>query len=243
MAKRPASRLSKRAVEAMVAIIVASIVCLLAGPYLYRLYRRERLRQAAQEVSTMVLAARLASLRFNRQIVLWIDPVNRVATAWADDLPFNFLQDPDEKTLLRFRLRSGVHFQYAPGGNRVNGPDAICFDGYQGNPDLTDRIVFRPDGTLFPPQSPNSKTPRRPGAVTAKVPFGSIDCNPDDSCRGIYVSDRPGEGIEANRNTFRISVNDFGPTGRVTILKWLPPSEGANRDETNYVPPPWRWVN
>src|SRR5512144_860779 len=112
MAKRPASRLSKRAVEAMVAIIVASIVCLLAGPYLYRLYRRERLRQAAQEVSTMVLAARLASLRFNRQIVLCIDPVNRVATALADDLPYNFLQDPDEKTLLRFRLRSGVHFQY-----------------------------------------------------------------------------------------------------------------------------------
>lgn len=242
-AKRPTGRLSKRAVEAMVAIIVASIVTLLAGPYLYRLYRRERLRQAAQEISTMVLAARFNSVKLNRQIVLWIDPVNRVATAWPDDPPYNFVQDPGERTLLRFKLRSGVYFRYAPSGDQVNGPDAISFDGYQGNPDLVDRVVFRPDGTLFPPQGPNSKAPRRPGAVTAAVPFGSIDCNPDDSCRGIYISDRPDGGYEANRNTFRISVNDFGPTGRVTILKWLPASEGANSRETNYVPPPWRWVN
>ena len=227
----------------MVAIIVASMVCLLAGPYLYRLYRRERLRQAAQEISTMVLAARFTSVKLDRQIVLWIDPVNRVATGWADDPPYNFVQDAGENTLVRFRLRSGVHFRSAPAGDRVNGPDAISFDGYQGNPDLVDRIVFHPDGTLFPPQSPNSKTPRRPAAVTRSVPFGSIDCNPDESCRGIYVSDRPEGGPEANRNTFRISVNDFGPTGRVTILKWLPASQGANPGENDYVPPPWKWVD
>jgi len=242
-ARKPAARLSRRAVEAMVAVVVASLVCLLAGPYLYRLYQRERLRQGAQEISTMLLAARLTSLKLNRQIVLWFDPVNRVVTGWADDPPYNFIQDPGENTLLRFKIRSGIHFRYAPGGDRVNGPDAISFDGYEGNPDLVDRVAFRPDGTLFAPQSPNSKPPRRPRAVTAAVPFGSIDCNPDDSCRGIYISDRPDGGYEANRNTFRISVNDFGPTGRVTILKWLPASEGANPRETNYVPPPWKWVD
>jgi hypothetical protein len=125
---------------------------------------------------------------------------------------------------------------------RVNGPNAISFDGYKGNPNLADRIVFHPDGTLFVPQNPNSKPPRRPGKVTSRVPFGSIDCNPDNSCRGIYISDRPDGGKEEHRNTFRVSVNDFGPTGRVTVLKWLPESQGGNPGETNYVPPPWRWA-
>jgi type II secretory pathway pseudopilin PulG len=227
----------------MVAIIVASIVCLSAGPYLYRLYRRERLRMAAQEVSTMVLAARLASLKNNQQIVLWIDPSNHVATGWADRPPYNFLQDPEEKTLLQFRIRSGVYLRYSPGNDGVNGPNAVSFDGYEGNRELGDRIVFHPDGTLFPPQNANSKPPSRPASVTARVPFGSIDCNPDNSCRGVYISDRPDGGKDDKRNTFRISVNDFGPTGRVTILKWLPESEGGNPGETNYVPPPWKWAD
>jgi hypothetical protein len=63
------------------------------------------------------------------------------------------------------------------------------------------------------------------------------------SCRGIYISDSPATGPEANRNTFRVSVNDFGPTGRTTILKWLPLSQGGNPEETNYVPPPWKWAD
>ena len=234
---------SRRFVEVTVAIIVASIVCLLAGPYLYRLYRRERLRIAAQEIATVILASRLNAIKLNRQIVLRIDPAARLALAWADHPPFNFIQDPGEPTVLRFRMRSGVFFRYAPSGDRVNGQDSVAFDGYNGDPKLVDRIVFRLDGTLVPPQSPGSKTPLRPAAVTATVPYGSINCNPDDSCRGIYVSDRPDGGPEANRNTFRISINDFGPTGRVTILKWQPLSQGGNPGETDYVPPPWKWVD
>src|SRR5512143_371851 len=187
MAKRPGSKLSRQAVEAMVAIIVASIVCLLAGPYLYRLYRRERLRAAAQEISTIVIATRLKAVRLDRQVVLWIDPATRLALAWADEPPYNFVQDPGEATVLRFRLRSGVFLRYAPSGDRVDGPNAVAFDGYRGNPDLVDRVVFRPDGTLVAPEDRNSKAPRR-AIVTAAVPYGSIDCNPDDSCRGVYVS-------------------------------------------------------
>ena len=242
MTKRPGGGLSKRAVEAMVAIIVAGIVCLLAGPYLYRLYRRERLRSAVQEISTTIIAARLKAVKQNRQVILWVDPARRLALAWADDPPDNFVQDPGEPTILRFRLRSEVFLRYAPSGDRVDGANAVAFDGYRGNPNLVDRIVFRPDGTLVAPEDPNSKAPRR-ATVTASVPYGSIDCNPGDSCRGIYVSDRPDSGPEANRNTFRVSVSDFGPTGRVTVLKWLPASQGGNPGETNYVPPPWKWVD
>jgi hypothetical protein len=241
MTTRPGSRLSKRAVETMVTIIVAGIVCLLAGPYLYRLHRRERLRAAAQEISTIVIAMRLKAVKMNQRVVLWVDPTTRLALAWADDPPYNFVQDPGEATLLRFRLRSGVFLRFAPSGDKVDGANAVAFDGYQGNPDLVDRIVFRADGTLVPPENPNSKAPRRPKSTA--LPYGSIDCNPGDSCRGIYVSDRPDGGPQTNRNTFRVSVNDFGPTGRVTILKWLPASEGGNPSETNYVPPPWKWVD
>ena len=67
-----------------------------------------------------------------------------------------------ERTLLRLRVRSGVFFRYAPSGDRVNGADSVAFDTYEGNPELVDRIVFRPDGTLVPPESPGSKPPLRP---------------------------------------------------------------------------------
>jgi type II secretory pathway pseudopilin PulG len=243
MAQLPEHRVSRRAVEVMVAVIVASIVCLLAGPYLYRLYRRERLRVAAQEMATVIRAVRLKAIQQGRQAVLWIDPASRATVGWAEEPPYNFIQDPGEPTLVRFRMRSGVFFRYSPDGDGVNGADAVAFDTYVGNPKLVDRIVLRPDGSLVPPESPGSKAPLRPAVNTARVPYGSINCAADTSCRGIYLSDRADGGPEARRNTFRVSINDFGPTGRVTILKWMPSSEGGNRGETDYVPPPWKWVD
>jgi type II secretory pathway pseudopilin PulG len=243
MALLPGRRLSRRFVETMVVIIVASIVCLLAGPYLYRLYHRERLRAAAQEISAVVLAARLKAVKLERQVVLWVDPASRLALGWVDHPPYNFVQDPGEPAVLRLHIRSGLFFRYAPGDDGVNGPDAVAFDGYGGNPEIVDRIVFRPDGSLVPPQNSNSRTPLRPAVNAPGLPYGSIACDPSHSCRGIYVSDRPDGGPTANRNTFRISINDFGPTGRVSILKWLPRSEGGNPGESDYVPPPWKWVD
>jgi Tfp pilus assembly protein FimT len=243
MAENPGSRLSRHVVEALVALTVAGIVALLAGPYLYRLWRRERLRGAAQKIYTLVVAERLKAINLNQQVVMWIDPKARQVVAWGDRSPYNFVQDAGETTVLEFRIPSGVFFRYAPSGSEVNGPDSVAFDNYGGDPEITDRIVFHSDGTLEPPQDPNSKPPMRPGSTTASVPYKSINCSPGDSCRGIYISDRPAGGPEANRNTFRVSVNDFGPTGRVSLLKWLPLSEGGNPGETNYVPPPWKWVD
>lgn len=226
----------------MVAIIVASMVCLLAGPYLYRLWRRERLRGAAQEVNTLIIAARLKAVRLNEQVVLWINPPTRLIVAWTDAAPFNFVQDPGEPTVLHLRLRQGVFFQ-SPNGNEVNGPDSVAFDTYGGDPEIVDRVVFRPDGILVIPQASNSKAPMRPAAQTATVPYGSINCNPGNTCRGIYLSDRPRTGQQGEPNVFRVSVSDFGPAGRTSILKWLPPSDGGNPGENNFVPPPWKWVD
>ena len=242
MAENTERRLSRRGAESLVALTVACIVVLLAGPYLYRLWRRERLRVAAPEIYTLVVAERLKAVKMNQQVVMWIDPKTRLVVGWGDSPPYNFVQDAGEATVMRFRIRSGVFFRYAPSGSEVNGPDSVAFDTYRGDPEIADRIVFHPDGTLEPPQDPNSKPPLRPGSTTAGVAYGSINCNPD-SCRGIYISDKPAGGPEANRNTFRISVNDFGPTGRVSLLKWLPLSEGGSPGEANYVPPPWKWVD
>jgi hypothetical protein len=226
----------------MVAIIVASIVCLLAGPYLYRLWRRERLRGAAQEVYTLIIAARLKAVNLNQRVVLSINPTTRLIVAWTDAAPSNYVQDPGEPTVLHLRLRQGVFFQ-SPNGDEVNGPDSVAFDTYAGDPEIVDRVVFRPDGTLVIPQAPNSKAPLRPAALTATVPYGSINCNPGKTCRGVYLSDRPRTGQYGEPNVFRVSVSDFGPTGRISILKWLPPSEGGNPGENNFVPSPWKWVD
>ncbi len=242
MARLPGRRLSGHVVEVMVAITVAGIVCLLAGPYLYRLWRRERLRVAAREVYTLAVAARLKAVKLNEQVVLWIEPASRLMVAWTDAPPYNFIQDPGEPTILHMRLRTGIFLQ-APDGDEVGGRNAVAFDTYNGDPEIVDRIVFRPDGTLVAPQSPNSKTPMRPARYTATVPYGSVNCSPGDSCRGVYLSDRRLTGAGEKGNTFRVSVGDFSPLGRISILKWLPRSEGGNSGENNYVPPPWKWVD
>src|SRR2546427_5755582 len=111
MARLPARRLSGHVVEVMVAITVAGIVCLLAGPYLYRLWRRERLRIAAQEVYTLVLTARLKAVKADRQVVLWINPSADLMEAWTDEAPHNFVQDPGEPTILHLKPRKGTIFR------------------------------------------------------------------------------------------------------------------------------------
>jgi hypothetical protein len=242
MARLPGRYLSGRVVEVMVAITVASIVCLLSGPYLYRLWRRERLRIAAREVHTLVVAARLKAVKLNELVVLWINPSTRLMMAWADAPPYNFIQDPGEPTILHVRLRTGNFFQ-APDGDEVGGRDSVAFDTYNGDPEIADRIVFRSNGTLVAPQSPNSKTPTRPARYTATIPYGSVNCSSGDSCRGVYLTDRRLRGAGEKGNAFRVSVGDFGSLGRISILKWLPRSEGGNPGENNYVPPPWKWAD
>ena len=65
-AGRRRSRLSKRAVELMVAITIAGVFLLIAGPYLYRLWKREKLRIAVTEVYALVAASRLHAVRRDR---------------------------------------------------------------------------------------------------------------------------------------------------------------------------------
>jgi hypothetical protein len=205
-----------------------------------RLYRRQRLMTVVREIESLVMATRMQAVKRNRNVILHIDPVNHKAWNWAD-VNSNFLQDAGEPTINEYIIPDYVFFRQAPNGSAVNSPSAVAFDTYNGNAALVDMIVFQGNGTIVPPQLASSQPAARPGSYTLKVPGGSVDCSP--RCRGVYIADTPSGTSNPDRNCFRISVGDFGATGRVSLLKWLPASRGGNGGEVNYVPPPWEWYN
>lgn len=230
-------------IEIVIVLAIVGLVALFAAAYLRSIFKREKLKGIVKEVTSIVLATRTQAIRRNQTCVMFVDLPGRRIVVWADTPPENYVQDAGEPTLIRFEIPSSAVFRFAPGGGAVDDASSVAFDTYLGNPALADRIVFKGDGTLDPPQAANSQRPLRPGAYTATVPAGSINCNPGQRCRGIYISDSSSGGDAPNRNTFRVSVDDFGPTGQPSLLKWVPTAMGGNGGEINYAPPPWKWVD
>ncbi len=236
-------------VELVIVIAMIGIIAVVAIPYILKVLRRQRLRGTVQEIYSLVLATRMQAVKRNQNVVMFIDQTNRRIVTWADNLPYNFIQDPGptppaEPTINIYNIPGYVYFRFAPDG-ALDGPNSIAFDGYIGNALLTNRVVFAGDGTLVLPQSTQSAPPIMPSAITSTVPAGSINCNAGGTgrCRGIYISDKPDTGDIPNRNTFRVSVDDFGATGKASLLKWLPTPQGGNAGDRNYVPRPWIWAD
>jgi Tfp pilus assembly protein FimT len=226
-------------IELVVVVGIIGILILVATPFIFRIFKREKLRSAVQEVYSQVLAARMQAIRRNTAVVVYFNLVTRDMITWADLPPNDYIQNAGEPTINQWRIPDSVLFTYAPGG-AVDGANAIAFDQYNGNAALVDRIIFQGDGTLLPPQAANSVQPAKPAAYTASVRAGAINCVAN-TCRGIYISDRD-NSFDPGRNVFRISVDDFGISGKASLLKWLPVSQGGNAGETNYVPgSPWVW--
>ncbi len=240
--RRRAGKRGLTMIELTVALAIAAILLLFVAPYLFRIYRRERLKSAVREVHAVVLATRMEAVKRNRNAVLFVDVANRRIFSWTENLPYNFVQDAGEGTIHEYMLPGFVILRYPPDGP-VDGPNAVAFDMYNGDAALVDRVVFRGDGTLVDPQAVNSKPPQKPDSP---VPYLSVDCKVRSGpgpgeCRGIYLTDRTTTADE--QNTFRISVNDYGQSGKVSLLKWLPQSQGGGGGEENFVPPPWTWVD
>ena len=131
----------------------------------------------------------------------------------------------NEPTLRSYRLREGIVFRH-PGGTTADA-NSISFDGTVAGPLATpvdDRIIFLNTGRSLSPSSSNS---RRPVALTG----GVFDCA---SSRGIYLTDRLG------RDFFRISVDDAGIGGKVSLLKFLGTTPGNPAER--YGPSPWSWA-
>jgi type II secretory pathway pseudopilin PulG len=222
-------------VELVVTLAIASIVFLFAGPYLLRIYRREKLKSTVREVHALVLAARLEAVKRNQNTALQVDAASGRLVSWVDNLPYNFIQDVGERVVNNYTLPRAVTF-VLPGG--ITGATVMSFDKYNADENLIDRIVFRGDGTLVDPEATYRKRPLKPVVYTSSVPNGSANC-PDLQCRGIYMTDQIVLGL---MDIFRISVDDFGSAGKVSILKWLPITQDANPGEVDWVPPPWKWV-
>lgn len=229
-------------IEMVVVVALIGIMAVFAAAYLRSIFKREKLKSVVKEIYSIALATRMQAVRHNAPCVMLVDPVARLVTVWAEALPYNYVQDAGEPTIISFVIPDNVVFQYAPSG-AVDDSAAVAFDTYLGNAALVNRIVFKGDGTLEAPQAPGDNRPLKASTYTATVPSGSINCNPGGQCRGIFISDRPGAGDVANRNTFRISVDDFGSSGRASLLKWVPTPAGGNGGEINYAPIPFRWVD
>ena len=226
------------AIEVLVALAILGAVCLFTSAYLHTILKRERMKAIVREISSMVLAARMQALRRDCNVVVHVDPVAHDITTWVDGLPLNLVRDPGETVIRYYRLPASVSLRSV--GGWLDGPDSVAFDQYGNDAALVDRIVFRPDGSLLVPQAANSRPPDRPLAYSESVPLLSVNCRLT-GCRGVFVADRRDGGPA--RNLFRVSVDDFGKTGKTSLLKWLPPEEGGNGGERNFVPPPWKWVD
>jgi hypothetical protein len=217
---RLASESGITSVEMVVATAIFASVFLFTLGYLYTIVHRERMKTAIREIYSLTLASRMQAVKRDSNVVLQIDIANRELTSWADVPPANF----------SFRALAGP----------LDGPNSIAFDGYGGEVSLVDRLVFRSNGSLLPPQAANSRPAARPAAFTSDVPAGSANCR-SAACRGIFLADRAADG--PSRNLFRISVDDFARVGKASLLKWLPPEQGGNSGEWDFVPPPWKWVD
>jgi prepilin-type N-terminal cleavage/methylation domain-containing protein len=246
-------------VELIVVMAILAIVVVVVTPFLFRALRRQKLMAPVREIYSLVLATRMQAARRNQHVIMFIDQTNRQITTWADNLPYNYVQDASEPTINSYSLPANIYFARPPSGT-VDAPGSIAFDTYQGNAAFVNLIIFQGDGSLVPPEAASSNRPQRPASCIAGcagasgLPAGSIDCNPLNRCRGIFISDSAtATGDQANRNVFRISVDDFGQTGKVSLLKWISTPEGGNGGENDFAPcgapatgppvtcPPWNW--
>lgn len=229
-------------IEGLVVLVLLATVSLFIYPFLHELHARYRLVSIVRQITAMVQATRMQAIMACQNSILHVDTANSRVYSWVDSNG-NFRQDlPTERTTHQYVIPPDIVYRQPPSGP-VNGPDTVGFDTYNGDKSLVDLIVFRCDGTLVQPESPNSVPALKPKKYTATVPPGSANCHNSQQCRGIHIADRYRTGAIGQRNLFRITVDDFGRSGRISIGKWVPFKEGGNPGETDWVPPPWNWYH
>lgn len=231
-------------VEVLVVVALIGSLVTVAGSFVGVGVRRGQLVGPARELRSLLWEARVAAIQSGHPVVVQFDASAREITVFRDHsrnlvIPHsptiaandgNGVQDTytnsadDEPTLRIYRLREGLVFR-RPGGT-VADADSVAFDGTVAEPlapPVDDRIIFLSTGRALSPTSVNS---RRPVALTG----GVFDCA---SSRGVYITDR------IARDFFRISVDDVGIGGKVSLLKYLGPTAGSSSE--GYAPSPWSW--
>jgi hypothetical protein len=247
--------------EALAVTVILAIILLFTSQNMLRLIHRYQTTSAVREVYSIVLATRMLAVRSAQNAVVQFDTRENRVWAWIDGNG-NFSQDANEPTQLMFMVPPITRFSFPRGGNQWD----IAFDGYNGDNRLTDRIVFRPDGTIVDPECTKCNSPRQIDRRTTRtgqnaypdVPSGSIDCrgtnipstglpplhgtwngNNGFGCRGVYMTRVIGTDTLSD-DVFRISVDSFRRS--VSILKWVGPDTRAG---VLFVPPhpAWTWFD
>ena len=204
--------------------------------------RRVRLTGAAREIRSLLWQARAEAIASGQPVVARFDgPANRVivfrdysanpsfphtgalATGDGNGVQDTYVPASDnEPTLHIYSLPPPVVFR-SPGGSPGDA-DSIAFDGCIprfGAAPVNDRVIFLPDGTSVAPTGSNSQAP-------VALSDGTYTCV---SCKGIYLTDTTA------KDYFRISVDDTGLGGKVSVLKHL----GTSGLTARYGPQPWQW--
>jgi Tfp pilus assembly protein FimT len=237
-------------VELLVVIGIFGLMVAVATPYFLKIGRHYRLLGQVHEIQSTLMAARMQAIKRNQQVVVQFfvsDSTNcpgggSCAITFVDNNS-NFVQNAGEPTIGTYAVSQEQRTFFLNPTNPTSTVRGIAFDTYIGNGALVDLIAFRGDGTAVSPQAAYSARPAKPGAYTATVPSGSVNCASGD-CRGVYITNDPNTAVIDNRDVFRISVDDFGSNGKVSVLKWLPTTHGGNAGEVNFVPgSPWIWID
>ncbi len=236
-------------VELLVVIGIFGLMVAVATPYFLKIGRHYRLLGQVHEIQSTLLAARMQAIKRNQQVVVqfYVSDSTKCPGGGSCAITFvdtngNFVQNGGEPTIGTYAVSQEQRVFFLNPANPSSAIRGIAFDTYAGNGALIDLVAFQGDGTAVRPQAAYSARPTRPASYTAKVPSGSVNCAAGD-CRGIYITNNPSAAVIDERDAFRISVDDFGANGKVSVLKWLPAAHGGNAGEVNFVPgSPWIWL-
>jgi Tfp pilus assembly protein FimT len=246
--------------ELLVVVGIFGLMVAVATPYFLKIGRHSRLLGQVHEIQTTLLAARMQAIKRNQQVVVqfYVSDSTKCPGGGSCAITFvdnggsppvpananNFVQDAGEPTIGTLSITQEQRTFFLNPTNPADPIRGIAFDTYGGSGAKVDLIAFQSDGTVVSPQAAWCARPTRPASYTATVPSGSINCGGGGDCRGIYITNDPNTAVIPERDAFRISVDDFGSTGKVSVLKWLPTAHGGNGGEANFVPgSPWIWLN
>src|SRR5262249_25488413 len=197
-------------------IVGAALVAmgvLVAMPYAGAMIRRAEGVGAVNTIRAALASARVQAVKSGANVVLVIGKNSDnsilitsfrdkadLAVAAAND--GNGVQDDGEPSFPSVTMDPHIHL-WKYGGTRDDLATGVAFDGYVVNGtlngDLSDRIVFLPNGGILLPQNANS------GAPVATAPFG----------RGIYFADQNG------KNYFRVTISTAIASG-TRVDKYVP---------------------
>lgn len=185
-------------IENIIGAALLGLGVLIAMPYAGTMIRRAEGVGAINTIRATLAAARLQAVKSGANVVLVIsknnnnsirlssfrDKASLSATSANDG---NGVQDDGEPSFPSVDVDTHIHF-WKFGGNKDDISTGVAFDGYviNGtlNSDLSDRIIFLPNGGILVPQNSNS------GSPAATSPYG----------RGIYFADQNG------KNYFRVTI-------------------------------------